>query len=264
MNYLCDVKKNDDPIIGEQFIRRVKIFLLQEEIREIEKQVARYKIDATEYLNCLNEGIFHQIDQIRSLSFPIIEDIVLSPDSNPLLNMPNGAIFNSDSLVWDKLFQQPVQVVTNNEMSKPHKTSGHNSVPCIIDNRLFISVGIQTNKTRLIEEFTKLINKDFISHNAANKAQVTATFKIIRENAFSQILDYRIIKNEASKEIPKEPVNYPEDEVDFVKEHTKDRYYYSDSNTNTIRRGAIDSLKLLDKWLSNPPYITKIKESLEH
>jgi uncharacterized protein YrzB (UPF0473 family) len=263
MNSLSNLKKWDDKTITEQFIRRVKIFLLQEKIRKIEKQVARYKIDGTEYLNCLNEGIFHQIDQIRSLSFPIVEDIALSPEADPFLNMPNGAIFNSDSLVWDRLFRQPVQVVTNNEMSKPQKTSGHDSVPCIIDNRLFISVDVQTNKTRLIEEFTKLINKDFIPHNVAIKSQVTATSKRIRENAFIQILDYRIVKNEVSKDNRKVFTNDSEDEVNFVKEHIKYRYQDSDPNTNTIRRTATNASKRLDEWLSSPAHITKIKESLE-
>jgi hypothetical protein len=264
MNNLSNVKKWDDQTIGEQFIRRVKIFLLQKKIREIEKQVARYKIDGTEYLNCMNEGIFDQIDQIRSSPFSIIRDIVLSPEADPLVNMPNGAIFNSDSLDWDELLRHPVQVVTNNEMSKPHETSGHEFAPCIIGNRLFISVDIQTNKTRLIEEFTTFIKQDFITHEVKKKKPVTATPKIIRENAFIQILDYRIIKNEAAKDIHKEPTNYPEDEVDFVREQTRDRYYKSDLETNTVRRAAIDSLKLLDKWLSNPAHITKIKESLEH
>jgi hypothetical protein len=258
MNSLSNLKKWDDKTITEQFIRRVKIFLIQEDIRKIEKQIARFKIDLTEYLNCINQGIFHQIDQIRSLSFPIISDIVLSPDSDPFVKMPNGAIFNSDSLVWDELFRQPVQVVINNEMSKPHKTSGHEFAPCIIDNRLFISVDVQTNKTRLIEEFTKLINKDFIPHNAAIKSQVTATPKIIRENAFIQILDYRIMKNVAAKDIRKETTNYPEDEVNFVKEQVRCRLTESNPDTSTLTRAAKGALKQLDKWLVEPAYITKL------
>jgi hypothetical protein len=264
MNNLTNLKEWNNKTIGEQFIRRVKIFLLQEEIRKIEKQSARYKIDATEYLNCLNEGIFHQVDQIRSLSFPVITDIILSAEADARVIMPNGGSFNTDSHVWDELFRKPVQVVTNNVMSKPHKTSGHEFAPCIIDDRLFISVNIQTNKARLIKEFTKLIEQDFITHEVKKKKPVTATPKIIRENAFIQILDYRIIKNEAAKDIHKEPTNYPEDEVDFVREHTRYRYDKSELETNTVRRAAINSLKLLDKWLSNPAHITKIKESLEH
>lgn len=264
MNNLNNVKEWDDQTISEQFIRRVKIFLVQKKIDEVEKEAVRYKIDATEYLNCLNEGIFHQVDQIRSLSFPIISDIVLSPEADPLVNMSNGGTFNTDSHVWDELFRKPVKVVTNNVMSKPHKISGHEFAPCIMGDRLFISVNIRTNKTRLIEEFTKLIEQDFITHEVKKKKPVTATLKIIRENAFIQILDYRILKNEMSEDNPKEPTNYAKDEVDFVIEHTKDRYYHSDPNTNTIRRAAVDTLKLLDKWLSNPAHIIKIKESLEH
>lgn len=258
MNSQSNLKEWDDQTIREQFIRRVRIFLLQNEIHKIKKQVARYKIDGTEYLNCLNQGIFHQIDQIRSLSFPIIEDIVLSPEADPLVNMSNGAIFNSNSLVWDKLFRKPVQAVVNNEMSKPHKTSGHEFAPCIIDNRLFISVDIQTNKARLIEEFTKLITKDIIPHNPASKSQVTATSKIIRENAFIQILDRRIIKTEASKGLRKESTNYPADEVNFVKEQVRYRLSGSNSDTSILTRAAKGALKQLDKWLVEPAYITKL------
>lgn len=264
MNNLRNLREWDDQTISEQFVRRVKIFLLQAKIREIEKEVARYRIDGTEYLNCLNEGIFHQIDQIRSLSFPIIKDIVLSPGADPLVNMSNGAKFNSDSLFWAELFRQAVQVVTTNKMSKLHETYDHKFTPCIIDNRLFISVNIQTNKTILIKEFTKLIEQDFIALEVKEKKPVTATPKIIRENAFIQILDYRNIKNEAPKDIRKEPTNYPENEVDFVREHIKYRYPNSDPNSSTIRRAALNALELLDKWLSNPAYIIKIKESLEH
>lgn len=264
MNNLTNLKEWNNKTIGEQFIRRVKIFLLQEEIRKIEKQSARYKIDATEYLNCLNEGIFHQVDQIRSLSFPVITDIILSAEADARVIMPNGGSFNTDSHVWDELFRKPVQVVTNNVMSKPHKTSGHEFAPCIIDDRLFISVNIQTNKARLIKEFTKLIEQDFITRETKNKKPVNATIDKIRLNVFIQILDYRIIKNEAPEDNPKEPSNYPDDEVDFVKEHIKHRFQKSELYTNTIRAAALRTLKLLDEWLSNRAHIIKIKESLEH
>ncbi|MFT5899867.1 MAG: hypothetical protein ACI97K_002531 [Glaciecola sp.] len=258
MNNLSNAKEWNDQTISEQFIRRVKLFLLQEEIRKTEKKAARYKIDATEYLNCLNEGIFHQIDQIRSLSFPIIGDIILGPEADPLVNMPNGAIFNSDSLVWDELFRKPVQVVTNNEMSKPHKASGHEFAPCIIDDRLFISVDVNTNRERLLSEFSKLINKDFIPYNTANKSQVTATPKIIRENAFIQILDYRITKKNSLKNAHKQLPKPAGDEMSFVREQVRFRLSKSDSNSSTLSRAAQTALKNLDKWLAEPAYITKL------
>lgn len=258
MNNLTNLKEWDDSKTIEQFIRRIKIFLVQKQIDEIEKEAARYKVDASEYLNRLNESICGQIDQIRSLSFPIITDIILSAETDALVNMPNGGSFNSDSLIWDNLFRQPIQVVTNREMSKSHKTSGHESAPCIIDDRLFISVDVNTNRERLLSEFSKLINKDFIPYNAANKSQVTATPKIVRENAFIQILDYRITKKNSLKNAHKQLPKPAEDEMSFVREQVRVRLSGSDPNSSTLSRSAQNALKNLDKWLAEPAYITKL------
>jgi hypothetical protein len=250
-----------DEVLLEQFLIRVKIFLIKRKINAVEIEFARHRIERPdELLDLFQNAIAKHVKQIKSKVYPYLKDIFLSPEEVRFVEMPHGHAFDSDSLEWADLFQKPIKLVTNHEMSEKRDSEKEPFAPFIKDGRLFISIHLSANKEILKAEFSKLLGEQSIPFKSEEEKQVTATPLMINDNCFIQILDYRIKNGMCLDNSLQATPKYTEEEIMFVKELKLKaiRYEDSDPNTSTVRRSARNSLILLHSWLINPEFLTKL------
>jgi hypothetical protein len=251
-------KKWNDTTISKQFIERVKIYKILQRIGEIETASSTdssVKMDSV--LQLFYETVKSPIEEIERDEFATLDTVIVKSSSLSFLQMIHGQNYNIQEQYWNDILGSPVQVVTNLSMLQEHKPGGLIFEPYIKNDRMFISIDLNTNESILKSEFLKLLDKQKIHRTSASNASVTATPTGITSNTFIPIMGFRIMNMWQKKPWSKD------EEIKFIVEKKKFRRRRETPQQYDANDAANRIFDNLQTWLSNPAHITKIIKSIE-
>jgi hypothetical protein len=253
-----DNPKNwNETTISKQFIERVKIYKILQRIGEIETVSSTdSSVNMDSMLQLLYEIIKSPIEEIERDEFATLDTVIVRSSAHSFLQMIHGTNYNIQEQVWNDIWDSPVQVVTNLMMLQEHKPGGLIVAPYIKNDRMFISIDLNTNQKILESEFSKLLKKQKIHRKSGSDASVTATPAKITSNAFIPTMGFRIMNMWQKKTWSKD------EEIKFIVEKKKFRHATATPQQYDLEEVANTASNNLNMWLSNPAHITKIIKSI--
>jgi hypothetical protein len=256
-------KSWDETTIVNQFIERVKLYALLLQNHEIETANSRLNPNDK---RTFSEPPYIFIDipvrEIEGDEFAELNPVIIWNSSIDSFEKMHGAHHLVQEQSWMEFLNLPVQIVTTGEMwAVHHNPFVHSPTDRIIDpyiknDRMFISIDINTDKKVLKEAFLKLLKEREIPRESTRNTGVTATSEKIIKHAFIPTLDFRILK------MHQDGAWSEDEEVKFVEKKLMFKFTDPSAQDYAARKAAIRSVKLLDDWLSDSSRITKIMESL--
>lgn len=259
-----DNPKDWDPTTTvNQFIERVKLYALLLENQEI--KTANSRLDPNDKRTFPESPFIFIESPIREIEvdeFAKLNPVIIWNNSIDSFEPLHGANPLIQEQSWREFFNLPVQIVTNGEiLAIHHNPLDHSPTDRIIDpyiknDRMFISVDVNTDEKLLKEAFLRLLKERDIPRESTINTGVKATSEKIIRHSFIPTLGFRILKTHQNKAwLQSEEVNFVEKKLAFK---------FSDPSFQDYgaHKAAIRSVKLLDDWLSDSSLITKIMESL--